>query len=61
MAEYVVEIDQHGNVNLPQGVREKLQVREGDNLIFRAKEGKIEVEKYPQNIYDHQDILTMVE
>lgn len=61
MAEYVVEIDQHGNINLPLGIREKLQVQEGDNIIFRAKEGKIEVEKFSLNIYDCKDILTMVE
>ncbi len=61
MAEYVVEIDQHGSVNLPMGIREKLQVQEGDNLIFRVQEGKIEVEKFPLNIYDREDILTMVE
>ncbi|NLJ33469.1 MAG: AbrB/MazE/SpoVT family DNA-binding domain-containing protein [Firmicutes bacterium] len=61
MAEYIAEIDQYGNVNLPLGIREKLEVQEGDNLIFRAKEGKIEVEKFPLNIYENEDILTLVE
>ena len=59
MAEYIVEVDAQGKVNLPLEIRKKLQVGEGDNLIFRAKEGKVEVEKLPMSINDYET-LTMV-
>ncbi|HHY36911.1 MAG TPA: AbrB/MazE/SpoVT family DNA-binding domain-containing protein [Firmicutes bacterium] len=60
MAEYIVEVDAQGKVNLPLEIRKQLQVEEGDNLIFRAKEGKVEVEKLPMGIDDFKESLTMV-
>ncbi|MGI6575294.1 MAG: AbrB/MazE/SpoVT family DNA-binding domain-containing protein [bacterium] len=60
MAEYVVELDEQGNVNIPTEIREELQVREGDNLIFRTKEGKVEIEKLPMSLYEYGESLTMV-
>jgi AbrB family looped-hinge helix DNA binding protein len=60
MAEYIVEVDAQGKVDIPLEIRKKLQVEEGDNLIFRAKEGKIEVEKLSMDIDDYGESLSMV-
>jgi AbrB family looped-hinge helix DNA binding protein len=60
MAEFIVEVNDKGNVTLPKQIKEELQVREGDNLIFRTKEGKVEVEKLPMSIDEYGESLTMV-
>lgn len=60
LAEYVVEIDREGKVKLPAEIKARLQVREGDNLIFRSKEGKVEVEKLLLEGAGYGESLTMV-
>ena len=60
MAEYVAQVDAEGRVDIPWEVKNELEIEAGDNLIFRFKEGRLEVEKLSMSSADYGESLSMV-